>query len=81
MTIFFSDIVGFTNISSTMAPHLVMSMLDRLYTQFDALSERYKVLVSLCLYYCLYYNLYTKFDALSERLIFVLTKLVISLTN
>ena len=54
VTIFFSDIVGYTTISSGMAPHLVMSLLDRLYT---------------------------KFDALSERLIFVLTKLVISLTN
>jgi guanylate cyclase len=43
VTIFFSDIVGFTNISSTLEPRKVAAMLDRLYTKFDALSQRHDV--------------------------------------
>ncbi|EGD72124.1 TKL/DICTY4 protein kinase [Salpingoeca rosetta] len=39
VTIFFSDIVGFTNISGTLAPEKVMNMLDRLYTKLDALAD------------------------------------------
>ena len=37
VTIFFSDIVGYTDISSQLAPQEVMAMLDRLYMQFDRL--------------------------------------------
>ena len=43
VTIFFSDIVNFTTIASSMEPALVMSMLDRLYTKFDILTERYNI--------------------------------------
>jgi len=43
VTIFFSDIVGFTNISSQLAPEKISEMLDRLYTRFDALSTAHKV--------------------------------------
>ena len=43
VTIFFSDVVGFTEMASGMEPHLVMDMLDRLYTKFDLLSEKYDV--------------------------------------
>ena len=43
VTIFFSDIVNFTTIASSMEPALVMSMLDRLYTKFDILTERYDI--------------------------------------
>jgi class 3 adenylate cyclase len=43
VTIFFSDIVGYTELGGSMEPHLVMNMLDRLYTKFDVLSEKYDV--------------------------------------
>jgi hypothetical protein len=43
VTIFFSDIVGYTELGGSMEPHLVMNMLDRLYTKFDLLSEKYDV--------------------------------------
>jgi serine/threonine protein kinase len=43
VTIFFSDIVGYTELGGSMEPHLVMNMLDRLYTMFDLLSEKYDV--------------------------------------
>jgi hypothetical protein len=44
VTIFFSDIVGFTNISSTMiSPLKVSDMLDRLYQKFDQLSHQHDV--------------------------------------
>ena len=43
VTIFFSDIVGFTNISSELDPRKVASLLDRLYTQFDALSRKHDI--------------------------------------
>ena len=43
VTIFFSDIVGYTAMASKMEPHLVMDMLDRLYTKFDMLTEKYNV--------------------------------------
>jgi hypothetical protein len=39
VTIFFSEVVDFTTIASTMETHLVISMLDRLYTKFDVLTE------------------------------------------
>ena len=43
VTILFSDIVGFTDISSTIDPEKVSNMLDRLYTRFDALSREHGV--------------------------------------
>jgi len=43
VTIFFSDIVGFTVISSTLDPEKVSTMLDRLYTAFDELSREHGV--------------------------------------
>lgn len=42
-TMFFSDIVGFTTISSQIDPDQVSDMLDRLYLKFDALSEKHDV--------------------------------------
>lgn len=41
VTILFSDIVGFTNISSTLAPKDVMDMLNRLYVAFDNLTTKH----------------------------------------
>lgn len=43
VTIFFSDIVGFTTISSTVHPSKVSNMLHRLYTCFDQLSVEHDV--------------------------------------
>ena len=43
VTIFFSDIVGFTNISSSISPLKVCDMLDRMYQKFDALSMEHDV--------------------------------------
>jgi class 3 adenylate cyclase len=43
VTIFFSDIVGFTTIASTMSPMKVSDMLDRLYLRFDMLSHKHDV--------------------------------------
>ncbi|XRB16649.1 guanylate cyclase [Pseudoscourfieldia marina] len=41
VTILFSDIVGYTAISSSLPPGEVMDMLNRLYTAFDALTTRH----------------------------------------
>lgn len=35
VTIFFSDVVGYTELSSQLPPEKVMNMLDRMYTKFD----------------------------------------------
>ena len=43
VTIFFSDIVGFTTISGELSPIMVSDMLDRLYTKFDRLSRKHEV--------------------------------------
>jgi len=43
VTIFFSDIVGFTNISSELTPIKISEMLDRLYAAFDELSQKHRV--------------------------------------
>jgi serine/threonine protein kinase len=43
VTIFFSDIVGFTTIASILSPMKVSDMLDRLYLRFDMLSLNHDV--------------------------------------
>jgi hypothetical protein len=43
VTIFFSDIVGFTDISAKLDPLKISDMLDRLYNSFDALSDYHDV--------------------------------------
>jgi len=43
VTIFFSDIVGFTTISSSLDPRKVANMLDRLYLKFDNLSVKHDI--------------------------------------
>ena len=43
VTIFFSDIVGFTTIASEMSPMKVSDMLDRLYMKFDNISRIHDV--------------------------------------
>jgi len=43
VTIFFSDVVGYTTISSKLHPMKVSDMLDRLYTKFDAISEEHDI--------------------------------------
>jgi len=43
VTIFFSDIVGFTDISSTLDPEKISIMLHRLYSAFDELSHAHGV--------------------------------------
>ena len=43
VTIFFSDIVGFTNISAQLTPAAVSDMLDRLYSAFDELTRKHGV--------------------------------------
>ena len=43
VTIFFSDIVRFTDISRALTPVKVCNMLDRLYLAFDALANKHGV--------------------------------------
>lgn len=43
VTVFFSDIVGFTEIASILSPMKVSDMLDRLYLRFDMLSLKHDV--------------------------------------
>eukprot|EP00980_Cylindrotheca_fusiformis_P005531 scaffold1172_cov115-Cylindrotheca_fusiformis.AAC.6 len=43
VTVFFSDIVRFTDISRVLSPSKVCDMLDRLYLAFDALSKKHEV--------------------------------------
>lgn len=43
VTIFFSDIVGFTDLASKLAPAKVANLLDRLYHVFDDLSIKHDV--------------------------------------
>jgi len=42
-TVFFSDIVGFTNISTQIGPLKVAQMLDRLYNKFDDISLQHDI--------------------------------------
>ena len=41
VTIFFSDIVGYTDMSAAMEAEKVMDLLDRLYQQLDKLSSKH----------------------------------------
>ena len=43
VTIFFADIVGFTDIGATLPPIKISDMLDRLYNRFDQLSHQHDV--------------------------------------
>jgi class 3 adenylate cyclase len=43
VTVFFSDIVGFTDISSHFTPEKVSNLLDRFFTKFDDLAKLHKV--------------------------------------
>jgi hypothetical protein len=43
VTVFFSDIVRFTDISRALSPVKVCDMLDRLYVAFDALANKHEV--------------------------------------
>jgi class 3 adenylate cyclase len=43
VTIFFSDIAGFTDLSSSLSPRQVADLLGRLYTSFDKLAEKHDI--------------------------------------
>mgnify|MGYP002784315731 CR=1 FL=1 len=43
VTVLFADIVGFTNLSATMQPEELVSLLDRMFSAFDALAEKHGV--------------------------------------
>jgi len=43
VTVFFSDVVRFTDLSRTMSPVKVCNMLDRLYLSFDSLASKHEV--------------------------------------
>ncbi len=39
VSLFFSDIIGYTDLCSKLSPHEVMAMLHRLYSRFDAIAQ------------------------------------------
>ena len=43
VTVFFSDIAGFTEMSSSLSARKVADLLDRLYTKFDGLSQKHDI--------------------------------------
>ncbi len=51
VTIFFSDIVGFTQIASSMIPMAIVHMLNEMYTLFDNVAHRFDVYKVSILFY------------------------------
>jgi class 3 adenylate cyclase/HAMP domain-containing protein len=43
VTVFFSDIIGFTDLSAKIGPHATVSMLNELFGKFDELAEKHGV--------------------------------------
>lgn len=43
VTIFFSDIIGFTSLAGEMMPIQIMRMLNELYSEFDKIAEKHSV--------------------------------------
>ena len=43
VTVLFSDIVSYTNLSSELHPDELVEMLDELYSGFDRLAEKHKL--------------------------------------
>lgn len=43
VTVMFADIVGFTKLTGQMKPDLLISLLDTIFTEFDAMAERHGV--------------------------------------
>lgn len=52
VTIFFSDIIDFTSMSSKLSPRKVADLLDRLYSKLDALADTYEVFKVSCVKDC-----------------------------